>query len=123
MIFGDASSTSLWANDPRIEIHGPGYSKVIIGEDCIDDWEKYLDVMVRSIADNGGRSCINASAIWVPRHAEKISEALAERLAQIPPRPAEDEKAQLAPFADGNVAARISQMIDQGLQNRRAREK
>lgn len=122
MIFGDASSTSLWANDPRIEIHGPGYSKVIIGEDCIDDWEKYLDVMVRSIGDNGGRSCINASAIWVPRHAEQISEALAERLAQIAPRPAEDEKAQLAPFADGNVAARISQMIDQGLQIAGARE-
>ncbi len=98
MIFGDASSTSLWQGDPRIEIHGPGFSKVVIGEDCIDDWEQYLDVMVRSIADNGGRSCINASGIWVPRHAEKISEALAERLAQIKPRPADDEQARLAPF-------------------------
>jgi hypothetical protein len=67
----------MWANDPRVEIHGPGYSKVIIGEDCVDDWEQYLDVMVASIADNGGRSCVNASAVWAPAHAEEISEALA----------------------------------------------
>lgn len=122
MIFGDASSTGPWSDDARIEIHGPGFSKVVIGEDCIDDWEKYLDVMVRSVADNGGRSCINASGIWVPRHADKISEALAERLAKITPRAADDDKAQLAPFADSNVAARISQMIDQGLHNPGARE-
>jgi len=122
MIFGDATSTGVWRDDPRIEIHGPGFSKIIIGEDCIDEWEKYLDVMVRSIADNGGRSCINASGIWVPAHAEEISEALAERLAQIVPRPAEDEEAQLAPFVDPNIAARISQVIDQGLAEPGARD-
>ena len=122
MIFGDASSTSLWQGDSRIEIHGPGFSKVVIGEDCIDDWEQYLDVMARSIADNGGRSCINASGIWVPRHAEKISEALAERLSQIKPRPADDEQARLAPFADAKVAERISQIVDQGLSEPGARE-
>ena len=122
MIFGDASSTSLWQGDSRIEIHGPGFSKIVIGEDCIDDWEQYLEVMVRSIADNGGRSCINASGIWVPRHADKISAALAERLSQITPRDAADDQAQLAPFADANVAARISQIIDQGLATPGARE-
>jgi Aldehyde dehydrogenase family len=122
MIFGDASSTSLWANDPRIEIHGPGYSKIVIGEDCIDDWPDYLDVMVRSIADNGGRSCINASSVWVTAHADEISEALAERLATITPRAADDEGAQLAPFADATVATRISQLIDQGLAEPGARE-
>lgn len=115
MIFGDAASTSLWSDDRRIEIHGPGYSKIVIGEDCIDEWEKYLDVMVASIAENGGRSCINASGIWVPAHAEEISEALSDRLAQIVPRPADDDEAQLAPFSDSSVAARISQLIDQGL--------
>ncbi len=115
MIFGDASTTGNWKNDSRIEIHGPGYSKVVIGDDCIDDWERYLDVMVASIAENGGRSCVNASGIWVTRHAEEIAEALAKRLSEIVPRSAEDESAQLAPFADENVAKRISQLIDQGL--------
>jgi len=122
IVFGDSSSTSLWTNDPRIEIHGPGFSKIVIGEDCIDDWEKYFDVMVGSIADNGGRSCINASGIWVTRHAEKISEALAERLTKILPRAADDPQAQLAPFVDANVAQRISQLIDQGLSMPGARE-
>jgi len=122
LLFGDSSTTSIWANDPRIEIHGPGYSKVIIGEDCIDDWEQYLDVIVASIADNGGRSCVNASAVWVPRHADEISEALAERLAQIVPRAAEDPQAQIAPFVDPQVASRINAIIDQGLAEPGARE-
>src|SRR6266542_2693374 len=122
MLFGDASATSLWSNDPRVEIHGPGFSKIVIGEDCIDDWEQYLDVMVRSITDNGGRSCINASGIWVTDHAKEISEALAERLATILPRAAEDPEAQLAPFVDPNVASRISQLIDQGLSEPGTRE-
>jgi acyl-CoA reductase-like NAD-dependent aldehyde dehydrogenase len=122
ILFGDASSTSLWSNDPRIEIHGPGFSKIVIGAGCIDDWEKYLDLMVGSIADNGGRSCINASSIWVTDHAEEISEALAECLAKIFPRAADDQQAQLAPFVDANVASRISQLIDQGLSAPGARE-
>ena len=115
IIFGDSSSTGIWSNDPRIEIHGPGYSKIVIGEDCIDRWEQYLDVMVASIADNGGRSCVNASSVWVPAHAEEISDALAARLSQIVPLAADDENALLAPFVDPNVAERISNMIDQGL--------
>lgn len=122
IIFGDISSVGAWANDPRIEIHGPGYSKIVIGEDCIDEWEKYLDLMVISITANGGRSCINASGVWVPAHAEEISEALSARLAAIAPRSADDEDAQLAPFADANVARRISQLIDQGLAETGARE-
>jgi acyl-CoA reductase-like NAD-dependent aldehyde dehydrogenase len=122
IIFGDASTTAVWENDARVELHGPGYSKIIIGEDCVDRWPEYLDVMVASIAENGGRSCINASGIWVPSHAEEISLALAERLARIVPREAEDEAAQLAPFADANVAARISMLLDQGLSEKGARD-
>ena len=115
LLFGDSSTTGIWANDPRVEIHGPGYSKIIIGADCVDDWEKYLDVMIASIADNGGRSCVNASAVWTPAHAEEISAALAKRLAQIVPKTADDEHAQIAPFVDPQVATRINTMIDQGL--------
>jgi hypothetical protein len=115
IIFGDASTAGLWENDPRLEIHGPGYSKVVIGEDCIDNWEQYLDVMVASIVENGGRSCVNASGIWVPGHAREIADALAQRLAKITPRASEDPDAKLAPFVEASVATRISQLIDQGL--------
>lgn len=122
MVFGDASSTGVWKDDARVEIHGPGYSKIILGEDCVDEWEKYLDVMVASIADNGGRSCVNASGVWVPRHGDEIAEALAERFTQILPRDAADEAAQLAPFADAGVARRVSRMIDAGLAEPGARD-
>lgn len=122
MVFGDVSSTRPWQGDSRIEIHGPGYSKILIGEDCVDDWEKYFDVMVASILENSGRSCINASGVWVPRHAEVIAEALAERLAGVVPRDEADEQAQIAPFADAGTAARISRMIDAELDEGGARD-
>ncbi|HZH31830.1 MAG TPA: aldehyde dehydrogenase family protein [Pyrinomonadaceae bacterium] len=122
MAFGDVASVSQWQEDGRVEIHGPGYSKVVIGDDLVDEWENYLDVMAASIADNGGRSCVNASGVWVTRHADEIAEALAARLAEITPRAAADERAQLAPFADARVAARISQMIDEGLREAGARD-
>ena len=122
MIFGDSSTTNVWEGGARIEIHGPGYSKIVIGEDCADQWEQYLDVMIASIAENGGRSCVNASGIWTPRHAEEISQALADRLSKIVPRRADDEDAQLAPFTDRGVAARISTLIDQALNEPGARD-
>jgi acyl-CoA reductase-like NAD-dependent aldehyde dehydrogenase len=122
MVFGDASTTSVWENDPRVEIHGPGYSKIIIGDDCVDDWEQYLDVMIASIADNGGRSCVNASAVWAPAQVAEIAEALAKKLAQIMPRAADDERAQLAPFVDPQIANRINAIIDQGLSEPGARD-
>ena len=122
IVFGDSSTTGIWENDPRVEIHGPGFSKVIIGEDCIDNWENYLDVIVASIAENGGRSCVNASAVWAPAHTREIADALAKRLTQIVPRAADDEQALLAPFTDGNVARRISSIIDQNLGESGAQE-
>ena len=122
MVFGDSSTTGIWENDPRVEIHGPGFSKVVIGADCIDNWEDYLDVIVASIAENGGRSCVNASAVWAPDHVDEIADALAKRLAQIVPRAATDEQALLAPFTDEGVAKRISTIIDQNLNEPGAQE-
>jgi acyl-CoA reductase-like NAD-dependent aldehyde dehydrogenase len=122
MMFGDASSVGAWKDDPRVELHGPGYSKVVIGEDCADDWEKHIDVIATSIADNGGRSCVNASGVWVTRHAVEIAEALAERLSQIVPRAEDDPEALLAPFADASVAERINNMVEDALSEPGARD-
>jgi hypothetical protein len=115
MVFGDVGSTRAWQKDPRVEVHGPGYSKVVLGPDAAADFRKYLDVMASSIAENGGRSCVNASGVWVPTHAREVAEALAERLARIRPRAEDDPEAQLAPFANPEVARRISAMIDREL--------
>lgn len=115
MLFGDASTTRPWAADPRVEIHGPGYSKVLLGDDEADHWERHLDVLVGSIAANGGRSCINASAVWTPRNGRAIAEALAGRLARVRALPADDPAAEIAAFANVRVAEAISASIDAGL--------
>jgi acyl-CoA reductase-like NAD-dependent aldehyde dehydrogenase len=115
MFFGDLAAVGSFAGDPRIELHGPGYSKVLFGFDQVDHWRDSLDLIVASIAENGGRSCVNASGVWTPRHGRAIAEALAARLAAMTPRAAEDPAADLAPFVDPRVAERISQQIDAGL--------
>ncbi len=115
LIFGDKSTTAQYANDPRIQIHGPGWSKILIGEDCIEDWRDYLDVMVASISDNGGRSCINASAVVVPRYADEIADALAHRLGPIQPTKLDDPSARLSGFANPKMAEFIHREIEEGL--------
>lgn len=112
MVFGDVASTRRWKAEGRVEVHGPGYSKVVIGPDVADQWEQYIEVIAESIANNGGRSCVNASGVWVTRHGDRIADALARRLAQVIPRKADDPEAVLAPFADPDTARRISAMID-----------
>ncbi len=116
VVFGDTSTTAPWKDDPRVEVHGPGFSKIILGDDCADDWEKYLDVIESSIAANGGRSCINASAVWTPRHGREIADALAKRLGKVKALPADDPNASLAAFANPAVAERISAVVDHELQ-------
>ena len=121
-LFGDKTTTDRYAGDPRIEIHGPGYSKILIGPDEIERWPQYLDLMVESIAQNGGRSCLNASAIIVPAHADEIADGLAKRLGPVEPRPIDDESAVLAGFANPKMAELINAAIDDGLQTSGAEE-
>lgn len=112
MVFGDVGSTKRWKADGRVEVHGPGYSKVVIGPDVADQWEQYIDVIAESISNNGGRSCVNASGVWVTKHADVIAEALAKKLSNVVPRAADDPDAVLAPFADPETGRRISAVID-----------
>jgi acyl-CoA reductase-like NAD-dependent aldehyde dehydrogenase len=115
MVFGDTGSTAKWLTDSRIEVHGPGYSKVVLGPDASKNYEKYIDTIVASIAENSGRSCVNASGVWVTSHAKEIAKAIAERLVQIVPRLEDDPQAQLAPFANTRAAEYFSSAVDGGL--------
>lgn len=115
LIFGDKSTTQQYANNPAIQIHGPGWSKILIGDDCIENWRDYLDVMVASISDNGGRSCINASAVVVPKYAAEIADALAQKLGPIQPTKADDPNARLSGFANLKMADFIDGAIEDGL--------
>ena len=66
MAFGDDRTMAPYKNDPRVEIHGTGYSKFLFGDDFAKDYTKHVDLLVEGIAANGGRACVNASAIWTP---------------------------------------------------------
>ncbi len=122
MIFGGKPTIEKYAGDPRVQVHGPGWSKIILGEDEADNWERYLDVMEQSVLLNSGRSCINCSSIWTPRHGREIAQALAERLASVEPLPPTDAAAKLAAFTVAEVGEAISKMIDADLEQSRAED-
>ena len=115
MMFGSGASVRPWLGDPRIEIHGPGYSKVLLGPDKADTWRDYLDLIVTSVSSNGGRSCINASSVRTPAHGRDLAGALAERMATIRPRARDDAQALLAAFPDPATAQGIDAAIERGL--------
>ncbi|MCY3591934.1 MAG: aldehyde dehydrogenase family protein [Acidobacteria bacterium] len=112
MIFGGADTVARYQNDPRVQPHGPGFSKILLGDDVVDDWEQYLDVMVDSVLVNSGRSCISCSGVWASRHTEEIAQALAERLAPVLPKPADDPESPLAAFTVPGMAKAIDGMIE-----------
>lgn len=115
ILFGDASTVERHAGNPAISVHGPGYSKVIIAEDRIDEWPSFIDLLADSVALNSGRSCVNTSTIVVPRQGAEIAAALAERLAGIQPRALDDPEAVLAGFANPAVARWTDQQVEAGL--------
>ncbi len=118
LLFGDRSTVAPWRDDPRVEVHGPGWSKVILGADQVARWECHLDVIVTSVLANGGRSCVNASGLWLaraqPPRGREIAEALAARLAAVGPRPLDDPEARLAAIEPA-AAARLSEFLDRHL--------
>ena len=116
LIFGGTPTVEMYEGNPAVQVHGPGFSKILLGDDMVDDWEQYLDLMVDSVLVNGGRSCINCSGIWASRHTEEIAAALAERLGPIAPLPPEDPDAALAAFTVAGQAEAISNDIDAALE-------
>jgi acyl-CoA reductase-like NAD-dependent aldehyde dehydrogenase len=116
LIFGGQPTVDRYRGNPRVQAHGPGFSKILIGDDQVDRWEQFLDVMVDSIFINSGRSCINCSGIWASRHTREIAAAIAQRLASVRPLPPEDAQASLAAFTVPGVADAISASIDADLQ-------
>jgi acyl-CoA reductase-like NAD-dependent aldehyde dehydrogenase len=115
LIFGGTPTVERYRSNPRVQAHGPGFSKILLGDDQVDHWEKYLDVMADSVFLNSGRGCINCSGIWASRHTRDIAEALATRLASIRPLPPEHPESSLAAFTVRGVADSVSAAIDADL--------
>lgn len=116
MIFGGPETVQQYADNPGVQVHGPGFSKILLGEDCVDQWPEYLDLMVDSVYRNGGRSCINCSSIYAPRHTEEIAAALAERLGPIDVLPPDDPEAGLAAFTTPSVAEAVWRIVERDIE-------
>src|SRR5258706_3993006 len=98
LIFGGTATVEQYKGNPRVQAHGPGFSKIILGDDKVDQWEKDLDIMSDSIFKNSGRGCINCSGVWASRHTKEIAQAIAAKIGPVVPLPPDDPKSALAAF-------------------------
>lgn len=114
--FGSDATVRRYAPFENIQVHGTGRSKVLLGADWLDRWEEHVDVLVESISANGGRSCINASALFTPGRRDEIAVALGRRLAAIEPLPRDHPEALLCGFANPEQARAIDARIESQLQ-------
>ena len=115
MIFGGTATVEQYKGNPRVQVHGPGFSKILIGDDCVDRWPDYLDLMVESVYINSGRSCINCSGIWASRHTREIAEAIAQRLGPVEAKPPTDPEAGLAAFTVPGMGKSVWEMLEADL--------
>jgi len=116
LIFGGTATVDRYRGNPRVQAHGPGFSKILLGDDQVDRWEQFVDVMADSVFLNSGRGCINCSGIWASRHTREIADALARRLAAIAPLPPDHPDASLAAFTVPGAGEAIDKAIDADLQ-------
>ena len=110
-IFGSTETVKRYEGNSRVQVHGPGFSKVIFGDDMVDDWPKYIDLIAESVYANSGRGCINCSGVWASRHSKEIAAALAERLGPIEVKGPDDPTAGLAAFTVSGQAQAIHSAI------------
>ena len=115
LIFGSTATVERYRGSPNVRVHGPGFSKILLGDDEVDDWEKAVDLMVASVLTNSGRGCINCSGIWASRHTREIADALAQRLASVEPLPPDNPKAALAPFTVKGMGEAVNNDIEAAL--------
>jgi len=92
MVYGGSDVVAKYAGHRNVLPQGPGRSKILIAG---DDWRPHLDLIVDSVANEGGTACINATAVLVRGDPTPLAKALAERLCVIPSLPPDNEHALL----------------------------
>src|SRR5947207_1570924 len=114
-IFGSTETVKRYEGNPCVQVHGPGFSKVLLGDDVVDQWPKYIDLIADSVYLNSGRGCINCSGVWASRHTKEIAQALAEKLGPIEVKPPDDPTAGIAAFTVAGQAQAIHSSIQEKL--------
>ncbi|MFH8345630.1 aldehyde dehydrogenase family protein [Streptomyces sp. NPDC018045] len=108
LVYGGDGVVARYADSRRVLAQGPGRSKILITRDV--PWRDHLDTIADSIAADAGVQCLNASAVLCEDDPYGLAEALAERLARLPPLPADHPEAALPvrPLAE---ARRLAQQV------------
>jgi acyl-CoA reductase-like NAD-dependent aldehyde dehydrogenase len=106
MAYGGEDVMRKYAGYSTMLPQGPGRSKILLTADV--DWRDHLDVIVASISHEGGRACVNTTAVFVEGDTAPVARAIAERLATLPSLPPEDKNAVLPvlPLADAQKLER-----------------
>ncbi len=115
MIFGSTQTVERYKGNPKVQAHGPGFSKILLADDEVDNWPKYIDMMAESIYINSGRGCINCSGVWASRHTKEIAQALAEKIGPIEVKPPTDATCGLAAFTIPGQGKSVWNMIEADL--------
>ncbi|KUM84714.1 aldehyde dehydrogenase family protein [Streptomyces pseudovenezuelae] len=95
LVYGGDDVVRKYGGHNTVLPQGPGRAKILLTG---ADWRTHLDVIVDSVADEGGTACINATAVLVEggaAEAAAVADALAGRLAAIPSLPPQDPDAVL----------------------------
>jgi acyl-CoA reductase-like NAD-dependent aldehyde dehydrogenase len=126
LLFGDGPAVDPWRDDPRVQVHGPGRSKVVLSPAAARDWPAHLDLIVRSALEGSGRSCLNASAVRVARPGDagpglELARKLAERFAAVDALPLDHPQAALAAMPAARARS-LSAHVDRLLQAPGARD-
>jgi acyl-CoA reductase-like NAD-dependent aldehyde dehydrogenase len=109
LVYGGQDVADRYAADPTVLVNGPGRTKILVTAEY--DWHDYLDELVDSISNLGGMACVNATAVLYEGDPTQLADAIAERLACLPPdtlptAPVADARA-LAEYLAGKAAATV----------------
>ena len=116
LIFGGTATVDRYRGNPRVQAHGPGFSKILIGDDEVDHWE--------TIPRSHGRKRVDQQRAGLhqlfrnlgqPPHARDrgCPCATSRQSRSLPP---EHPESELAAFTVPGVADSVSNAIDADLQ-------
>src|SRR5947207_3826315 len=60
-IFGSTETVTRYEGNSRVQVHGPGVSKVTLSDDVVDSWPKSIALLAAGVYPHGGRGRINGS--------------------------------------------------------------
>lgn len=117
MIFGGFDIAKDYGNQSYVKAFGTGSSKIVVDGDYADRIDEIVNLAVSSMTKDGGRGCINLSAIITTRNAEAIAEGIASKIAEIEIRDPIEEDAIIGAFKDKNIALSINAQIESEISN------